>query len=195
MRIQSPHDFSERGLDAHFACPEAIEALILLEGDRIPQRIWEPAGGNGAIVLPLQATGAPCSPPISTITACRVPDRGLPFRPDPAAWLGRWRYHEPTLQLSPGVRREGDQRDSIRCAAGRTNFLMDGEERGRWLDRNPLTRTWYLLPRLPMMHRHGWEGARSTSNTPHCWVVWKAGGTPTMPQRAYWRELLNRKAA
>jgi hypothetical protein len=72
---------------------------------------------------------------------------------------------------------------------------MDGEERGRWLDRNPLTRTWYLLPRLPMMHRHGWEGARSTSNTPHCWVVWKAGGTPTMPQRAYWRELLNRKAA
>jgi hypothetical protein len=73
----------------------------------------------------------------------------------------------------------------------RTNFLMDGEERGHWLDRNPPTRTWYLLPRLPMMHRHGWEGAKSTSNTPHAWVVWEAGEAPTLPRRAYWRELLN----
>jgi hypothetical protein len=76
----------------------------------------------------------------------------------------------------------------------RTNFLMDGEERRRWLDRNPLTRTWYLLPRLPMMHRHGWEGARSTQHSALL-GVWEAGGTPTVPQRAYWRELLNRKAA
>jgi hypothetical protein len=31
MRIQSTHDFNERGLDAYFTCPEAIESLILLE--------------------------------------------------------------------------------------------------------------------------------------------------------------------
>jgi hypothetical protein len=73
----------------------------------------------------------------------------------------------------------------------RTNFLMDGEERGRWLDRNPPTRTWYLLPRLPMMHRHNRKGARSTSNTPHAWVVWEAGEPPTLPERAYWRDLLS----
>jgi hypothetical protein len=70
MRVQSTHDFSERGLDAYFTCPEAIEALILLEGDRIPQRIWEPAGGNGAIVLPLQATGR-------TVLASDIHDYGL----------------------------------------------------------------------------------------------------------------------
>jgi hypothetical protein len=42
----------------------------------------------------------------------------------------------------------------------RTNFLMDGEGRGRWLDRHPPTREYYLLPRLPMMHHDGWSGKR-----------------------------------
>jgi hypothetical protein len=51
---------------------------------------------------------------------------------------------------------------------------MDGEERGRWLDRNPLTRTWYLLPRLPMMHRHGWEGAQIDEQ--HSALLGRLGG-------------------
>jgi hypothetical protein len=63
----------------------------------------------------------------------------------------------------------------------RTNFLMDGEERGHWLDRNPPTRTYYLLPRLPMMHRHGWDGPRSTSNTPHAGSSGKPEGRLRCP--------------
>ena len=47
----------------------------------------------------------------------------------------------------------------------RTNFLMDAEDRGCWLDRNEPTPADYLLLRLPMMHREGWTGKRSSSNT------------------------------
>ena len=48
--IQRSHSLEERGLDPYFTCPEAIKSLILLEGDRIPQRLWEPCAGSGAIV-------------------------------------------------------------------------------------------------------------------------------------------------
>jgi hypothetical protein len=57
MRIQSSHCFGARGLDAYWTCFETIQSLILLEGDRMPRRVWEPAVGAGAIVCPLQARG------------------------------------------------------------------------------------------------------------------------------------------
>jgi hypothetical protein len=77
MRIQSTRDFSERGLDAYFTCPEAIESLILLEGDRLPQRIWEPAAGDGAIVKPLRARG-PHRARVRIVHASDIEDYGLP---------------------------------------------------------------------------------------------------------------------
>ena len=70
----------------------------------------------------------------------------------------------------------------------RTNFLMDAEDRGCWLDRNEPTRADYLLLRLPMMHREGWTGKRSSSNTP------SPGSSGRRPRRAnfrsvYWEDL------
>ena len=57
LRINSTHDFGVRGLDPYFTCPEAIRSLIVLEGPRLPRRIWEPAAGDGAIVRELSASG------------------------------------------------------------------------------------------------------------------------------------------
>ena len=45
-----------------------------------------------------------------------------------------------------------------------------------------------------MMHRYGYTGNEAGSNTPHVRAVWKRGAPREFPQRAYWRELLNRKA-
>jgi hypothetical protein len=70
----------------------------------------------------------------------------------------------------------------------RTNFLMDAEGRGCWLDRNEPTRVDYLLQRLPMMHREGWAGKRSSSNTPFSWVVWQ-GARRANFRSVYWKEL------
>jgi hypothetical protein len=51
VRIQSRNgcDDSLSGLHPYFTCPEAIASLIAPEGDRPPQRLWEPAAGNGVI--------------------------------------------------------------------------------------------------------------------------------------------------
>jgi hypothetical protein len=194
MRIQSTHDFKARGLDAYFTCPEAIEALILLEGGRLPQTIWEPAAGGGAIVLPLRASGR-------TVYASDIHDYGLPgchimdylsVPAPPAGWADGVVTNPPYGVAQEFAAKALDEVPYIALLV-RTNFLMDGESRGRWLDRNPPTRVWYLLPRWPMMHRHGWAGKQAGSNTPHCWVVWEAGEAPTLPRRAYWRDLLNRK--
>jgi len=72
----------------------------------------------------------------------------------------------------------------------RTNFLMDAERRGKWLDLHEPTRVWMSAQRLPLMHRHGWTGNRSTSNTPYCWCIWERGAEREFPRRFYWKELL-----
>jgi hypothetical protein len=33
-------------------------------------------------------------------------------------------------------------------------------------------RIWISSRRLPMMHRHGWEGPRAPSNTCFAWFIW-----------------------
>jgi len=33
-------------------------------------------------------------------------------------------------------------------------------------------RVWISSRRLPMMHRHGWQGPRASSNTCFAWFVW-----------------------
>ena len=70
----------------------------------------------------------------------------------------------------------------------RTNLLMDAEDRGCWLDRNEPTRADYLLLRLPMMHREGWTGKRSSSTPP------SPGSSGRRARRAnfrsvYWKKL------
>jgi hypothetical protein len=164
MRIQSTHDSNERGLDAYFTCREAIETLILVEGDRLPKTIWEPAAGDGAIVLPLRATGR-------IVHASDIADYGLPgchimdtCPPRPRRLAGPMASLpiRPTAQPQEFAVKAISEVPYIALLV-RTNFLMDGEERGHWLDRNPPTRTWYLLPRIPMMHRVGTvPGRRAT---------------------------------
>jgi hypothetical protein len=57
MRIQSSHCHAQRGLDPYFSPPEATASLLVIEQGRLPQRLWEPAAGDGAIVRPLCAAG------------------------------------------------------------------------------------------------------------------------------------------
>jgi hypothetical protein len=174
MRIQSSHTIDERGLDAYFTCVEAVEALILLEGSRLPQRIWEPAAGDGAIVKALRASGR-------TVHASDIADYGLPgchimdylSAPKmPAAWVYGVVTNPPYRRAQAFAGRALAEVPYVALLL-RTNFLMDAERRGRWLDRNEPTRTYYLLPRLPMMHREGYQGKKSSSNTPFTWVVWQ----------------------
>ena len=70
MRIQSSHHHADRGLDAYFSPPEAALSLLAIEAGRLPDCIWEPAAGDGAIVRPLVAAGF-------TVVASDLVDYGL----------------------------------------------------------------------------------------------------------------------
>lgn len=159
MRIQSTADFSKRGLDAYFTCCEAIQSLILLEGDRLPRRIWEPAAGGGAIVIPLRASGR-------FVFASDIFDYGLSgcalldYRTTPVPhnieglvsnFPFRWAqlFLQKALPEVPYV-----------ALLLRTNFVVEGDKSSRWLDAHEPTRVWHSAERLPMMHRYQWQGKR-----------------------------------
>jgi len=38
-----------------------------------------------------------------------------------------------------------------------------------------------LIPRLPMMHRRGWNGPKANSNTAFAWFIWDRRLAPTPP--------------
>ena len=51
------HSFKDRGDDFYPSPREAVDALIRLERPYLPQRLWEPACGDGAIVQPFREAG------------------------------------------------------------------------------------------------------------------------------------------
>jgi hypothetical protein len=106
----------------------------------------------------------------------------------PAAWVGGV-VTNPPYRYAQGFAARALAEVPYVAFLVRTNFIMDAERRGRWLDRNEPTRVYYLLPRLPAMHREGWQGNRVSSNTPFAWVVWQEGAPRSFPQRVYWKEL------
>ena len=53
----------------------------------------------------------------------------------------------------------------------RTNFL-ESTARLEFFRKHQPARIWISSRRLPMMHRHGWQGRRAPSNTCFAWFVW-----------------------
>jgi hypothetical protein len=70
----------------------------------------------------------------------------------------------------------------------RANFL---ESTGRlpFFRTHPPSRIWISSRRLPMMHRHGWQGRRVSSNTCHAWFVWDARAAREPPDWFDWQAL------
>jgi hypothetical protein len=48
---------------------------------------------------------------------------------------------------------------------------LEGQDRGAMFKWVPLSRVWVFSGRLPMMHRVGYDGPKSTSTIPHAWFV------------------------
>src|SRR4051794_21433307 len=189
MRIQGSADHDTRGLDAYFTPVEAVQALLLLEGDRLPQYIWEPAAGNGGIVKPLQASGR-------SVQGSDIYDYGAgyaiaDFLTTAAAPSIEGIVTNPPFMLAEAFAAKAIREVPYVALLLRTNWLIEGTKRGRWLDRNEPTCVWMSAQRLPMMHRYGWDGKRSTSNTPYCWAIWQRGAQREFSRRFYWRELIS----
>jgi len=183
MLLQSTHTLADRGLDLYESPPCAIDALLHIE--RLPQVVWEPAAGRGAIVAPLRAAG-------HGVVASDIADYGCGY--DLADFLAA-----PLPEGVQGIATNPPYKDAerfIRKAIGevpysawllRTNFL---ESVGRLplFREHPPARIWVSSRRLPMMHRDGWEGPQASSNTCYAWFIWDARVRGTSINWFDWRE-------
>jgi hypothetical protein len=184
------HPDADRGFDLYETPAAAVEALIRAEN--LPLTIWEPAAGCGAIVNVLRAHG-------HRVIASDLIDYGFPldFVADflkttlPPKGIGAILTNPPfkqrlaekfvahALDLCPRVIMLA--RFAFYESTGRTDIL---EHRG-------LARVHIFRKRLPMMHRHNWEGKRSSSALPFAWFVWERDhrGSTVAFDRISWERL------
>lgn len=165
------HSHADRGDDFYATPPEAVASLLFIERKWMPRgRIWEPACGDGAIALPMRAAGF-------HVVASDLVDRGCPDsyvadfltdRPRP--------YHDAVVSNPPFKL----AREFVQTALEHSDYVamllrlafLEGNARKPWFESSPLARVHVSSRRLPMMHRHGWEGPKSTSAVCHAWFVW-----------------------
>jgi len=188
------HPLADRGHDLYETPPVAVRALM--DTEWLPHRIWEPACGPGAIVRELRAGGhavtasdlVDCGCKGQTadadfLAATAAPDgvdcivTNPPFK-DAGAFVAR------ALELCPRV-----------IMLLRLAFL-ESERRRPILENGTLARVHVFRNRLPMMHRDGWEGPKTTSTTAFAWFVWdRSHRGPTAMHRISWRAPVTLQAA
>lgn len=176
---------SDRKDDLYETPPVAVHAL--LRAEKLPHYLWEPAAGPGSIVGVLRGAG-------HEVLASDLVDYGVPTHfagrdflmerkaPDncqaivtnpPFKLADQFVAH--ALDLCPKVVM------LLRLA------FMESERRRAILDGGHLARVHVFRKRLPMMHRHGWEGSKVNSAMAFAWFVWDhdhAG--PTELRRLSW---------
>jgi hypothetical protein len=176
----------ERKDDLYETPPEALKALMGAEN--LPDVIWEPACGPGSIVRLLRTSGRQVY--ATDLVDYRSPDQdqsGWDFLMETQLPLGVQAivtnppfknanaFAEKALSLCPRVIML--LRLSFLESNGRTNILENGS----------LARVHVFRNRLPMMHRHGWEGKRNSNSMSFAWFVWDAAHRgPTELHRISW---------
>jgi hypothetical protein len=162
------HSLADRQFDLYETPAVAVRALLACE--RIPQVVWEPAAGRGAIARVLKAAGhtvyasdwrhygfgtggidflyAKAAPP-----GCQCIVTNPPFR-DAEAFVAK------ALDLVPWVAM------LLRLA------FLEAQRPSGILDDGRLRCVHVFKNRLPMLHRDGWAGPKASSSVAFAWFVW-----------------------
>jgi len=161
---------SERGDDLYETPAVAVEAL--LRHVELPQRLWEPACGNGRIVDVLRAHGHEVigsdlidygRPDFFSrrdfLMERKAPDGCEAIVTNPPYKLVE-QFVQHALELSPLVVM------LLRLA------FYESDRRTHILENCGLKRILVFRKRLPMMHRAGWEGHKANSGMAFCWMLW-----------------------
>ena len=181
------HALKVRKNDLYESPPEAVAAL--LRAENLPGVIWEPSCGPGAIVRVLRASGR-------QVYATDLVDYDSPDQ-DEAGWdflleqqlpigvqaiVGNPPYKLAGQFVSHGLDLCPKVIMLLRLA------FLESEGRSDILDGGDLARVHVFRDRLPMMHRDGWEGPKSTSTMAFAWFVWERGwNKPTELRRISWK--------
>jgi hypothetical protein len=188
LRAQSTHSMEERGLDAYPTCPQAVISLLYLERAYLPRLILDPCAGLGAFTTLMAQFGYETH-------ANDIFDYGLE-----GCSISDYLTMEPLPGIEAVVTNPPYAKavEFLKKALGecgyvafllRSMWLADGDGRDDLLERHPPVRT-YHLKRLPMMHRLGYAGPRSTSNVPHSLIIWdRRANHVEPPQRVRWKDI------
>jgi len=192
-RENKAHALSERGNDLYETPAVAVRALLGREW--LPQRIWEPACGPGAIVRELCAAG-------HDVLATDLVDYGwgheagfdfLKYERAPRGidcivtnppYKDARAFVEQAVRLCPRV-----------MLLLRFSFY-ESISRGSILDTGTLARVRCFRKRLPMMHRDGWQGPKASSNMAFAWFIWDVSHDgATQLSRLSWEDFTDEASA
>ena len=178
--------FSERGHDLYETPSVAVDSLLKVE--ELPQVLWEPSCGPGAIVRILRGSGRVVY--ATDLVEYNSPDQdegGWDFLNEQQLPIGVQaivtnppfmlanEFVAHALELCPKV-----------VMLLRLAFL-ESERRTPILDNGYLARVHVYRKRLPMMRRAEWAGRKSNSGMAFAWFVWdKDHVGPTTIQRISW---------
>lgn len=179
---------SERGDDLYETPAEAVRAL--LSAEKLPQYIWEPACGPGAIVSVLRAAG-------HTVLGSDLVDYGNPTCFHGRDFLMELKAPERTeaIVTNPPFKLAGEFVVHALDLVPKVIMLLrlafiESERRRPILDTGHLARVHVFRNRLPMMHRagRGTQVAKTNSSAmAFAWFVWDRDHTgPTELHRISW---------
>jgi hypothetical protein len=178
---------SERKDDLYESPPEAVTAL--LKAEQLPAVIWEPACGPGVIVRTLRAAGR-------QVYATDLVDYNSPDQ-DNSGWDFLLERQLPigvqAIVTNPPFKNATEFVAHALTLCPKVIMLLrlaflESDRRSPILDNGQLARVHVFKKRLPMMHRHGWEGKHSSSGMAFAWFCWDRFhcGRPTELHRISW---------
>ncbi len=190
------HPISERGPDLYETPEVATRALLAVEA--VSQVVWDPACGPGAIVRVLREEGR-------TVIAHDLHDWGCPASEARRDFLLEREAPASCIVMNPPFALAEDFVENAIALCPEVHALLRVAflEGLRWEERrfrDHLCRVHVFAPRLPMMHRHGWDGpVNSNSGMAFAWFTfrrhWRAhGGSPTVDW-INWKQMFPDEAA
>jgi hypothetical protein len=170
------HPVNERADDCYETPPEALRALMGVEN--LPEVIWEPACGPGAIVRLLRASGR-------QVYATDLVDYSSPDQ-DQSGWDFLMETQLPIgvqmILTNPPFKNATEFATKALDLCPRVALLLrlaflESERRSPILDTGWLADVYVFRKRLPQMHRRGWTGNHSNSGMAFAWFVWDKSHT------------------
>lgn len=177
---------ADRGDDLYQTPEVAVHALLRVED--VPQCVWEPACGPGAIVRVLRQAGRVVY--ATDLVRYDSPDQ------DESGWDFLMERQTPigvqAIVTNPPFKNAGEFVAHALDLCPRVIMLLrlaflESDRRTPILDNGSLARVHVFRKRLPMMHRDGWEGRKANSGMAFAWFVWERGHTgPCELRRVSW---------
>lgn len=181
-----------RGDDLYETPACAVRALLAVEP--VPLCVWEPACGPGAIVRVLRESGR-------AVIATDLVDWGCPDAVSRRDFLLEREAPAgvPAIVTNPPFKLAEEFVEHAIGLVPEVYMLMRGAflEGQRWYRpeenkaglglRDHLARVWMFAPRLPFMHRHGYDGPKnSNSGMPFAWFVFQRNAARFQAAQIRW---------